>query len=439
MTLLLAFLMIDGDADAEYADAEYADAGYADAGSEYVEGEYTVIKQIGRGSFSKVYLCKYNDIRGSLPYESGFMDEFFIIKQIDLTVLMEKYRCKPTFTIVKRPVDSMNVNLTPYKAEDVLVMKESYEISHYFNRLQALVVSEIEVLRMLNHVNIIKFLDYFASNNVYSLQMEYCEGGDVHSLLKRGHEIPIVPFLKDISAAIEYMHDMNIIHRDIKPHNILLKGEVFKLTDFGFACYDVSMKDHESDWETMLCKKYYKVCGTPFYMAPELLTTMGDLKETPFYSRKVDIWSFGVCIFEVVSKCLPFLKRRVRSVNDLRKAFFDPNLQRDIWADINLNITQPLTKQIVTLMLQISPEQRIDICKVRALAFEQQGPTSMDLNDNAERVGKQSTDPPAQLDNSWIKVNASSSSLGAFIRGVGGVKGVGMFQGGFLDWLRKGV
>lgn len=381
--------------------------------------DYKVIKPIGRGSFSTVYLCRYQsaELRGALTYESAFMEEFFIIKEINLEVLLDKYRHTPTFTIVKRPVDSMNVQLTPYKHDTIV---QGSEMGYYFNRLQGLVMGEIEVLRMMNHKNIVKFLDYFSSNHVFSLQMEYCEGGDLHGLLKSGYEIPISSFLEDISTAIEYIHDLNIIHRDIKPQNILLKGDTFKLTDFGFACYDGSAGLCSDDSESILGKKYYKICGTPFYMAPELLTTMGQKGMGPFYSKKVDIWSFGVCVFEVVSNCLPFLKRRVKSVKDLRAAFLDGGLQQDIWEDIDAKVDDPITRKLLKSMLNTNDTQRVDITGVIALAFPHTNNTTTQKSCTALTEDKS--------ESSWVEVNESSSSL----HGLNGKVGMG-----FLDWLKK--
>ena len=177
--------------------------------------------------------------------------------------------------------------------------------------------------------------------------MEYCNYGDLYTILKKQtkdksilsnfklrnifggfEDIFIKKFLKDTVSGLKYLHDLNIIHRDIKLHNVLIKNEVgnnflFKLSDFGFACFDIDTKLNESlnselDFSaSALKKKYYKLCGTPYYMAPEIIlnieefdqistpqkVTLGernkflDDKMVKFYDKKVDLWSYGICLY----------------------------------------------------------------------------------------------------------------------------------------------
>ena len=116
-----------------------------------------------------------------------------------------------------------------------------------------MIESEIEILLRLDHLNIIKFYGYTKKRGVYYLRMEYCNGGDVYEYLKKKSPTCIQrncfggfsdefmqEFIRQTSNGLKYIHDKNIIHRDIKLHNILIhntqNGIQFKISDFGFAC-----------------------------------------------------------------------------------------------------------------------------------------------------------------------------------------------------------
>ena len=148
--------------------------------------DYEVIKQIGRGSFSNVYLCKQE-----IPLfisESDDHDELFIIKEININKLVKSYILKNGGGNIKRigrvkkvNDDNIGVNITPYETDDVL---DNAEQDYYYKRLQELIESEIEILTNLDHPNVIKFYGYTKQNGIYYLRMEYCNGGDVYEFLK---------------------------------------------------------------------------------------------------------------------------------------------------------------------------------------------------------------------------------------------------------------
>ena len=98
----------------------------------------------------------------------------------------------------------------------------------------------------------------------------------------------------DSVVALKYLHDHNIVHRDLKPENLIYKekaGNVLKLTDFGLAKYI------DSEATTNISEK---PCGTPIYVAPEVLTA------SPVYSPKVDMWSLGVLAYILLCGFPPF-------------------------------------------------------------------------------------------------------------------------------------
>lgn len=417
------------------------------------------IKQIGKGSFSNVYLFENKEYAsGSLNLSSIFTnlkqkDPFFIIKEMDLSKLVYKYlykgnpvankiKYRPSFKndnkkteITKNDIQiessvngikikkdtSLNkttsVNITPYLTQTIKVNYTEEE--YYYNRLKELIESEILILRNLNHDNIIKYFSSIVLNDVYSIKMEYCELGDLHNLLKeKGNKNSsefqkqmydlkkkrnifggfadnfVKDYIKDISNALLYTSNMNIIHRDIKLHNILVKYSqnenryIFKLSDFGFACYDLSNERVDNDLSVSsflditpksLERKYYKLCGTPYYMAPEVILNLDKFEQligvnktesnVKLYNKKIDVWSFGICLYELIFNILPF--SNLSDINDIKLFYSKKSTQDLIYENIDKkNILNDYLKNILKELLTIDPIKRIDIKSLSEINFK---------------------------------------------------------------------
>lgn len=144
-----------------------------------------------------------------------------------------------------------------------------------------------EVLLVLNlkNDNIVEYKDFLEDSENFYLVLEYCNGGDLSNLIKKGKipEIQVKAYMKQLSNAFKYLINKNIVHRDIKPQNLLLSNEqqIIKMTDFNFAR---ELNDND------LSKTF---CGTPLYMAPEIILKCD-------YSTKADLWSLGLVMYEMV-------------------------------------------------------------------------------------------------------------------------------------------
>lgn len=165
---------------------------------------------------------------------------------------------------------------------------------------------EFTLLKTLDHPNIIRLYDVFfdeSSKNIYFM-IDLHEMGDLSSHLKNKKikEKYAKNYMRQIKDGLEYLYNQKILHRDLKPQNILVsKDNRLIITDFGFARY------FESD---MLLQT---ICGSPLYMAPEIL-----LKKK--YSIISDLWSVGIIMFEILFAKLPFdSKNLVELIHKIKK------------------------------------------------------------------------------------------------------------------------
>ncbi|KAG5176021.1 kinase-like domain-containing protein [Tribonema minus] len=164
--------------------------------------------------------------------------------------------------------------------------------------------SEISILRNFRHPNMVELYDIKKTDNNIYLILEYCEGGDLQRFIKargRLREGTAQAFMTHLAAGLKFLWERSLIHRDLKPQNLLLAklpeslahtapatgGLILKIADFGFARH----LEVASMAETL--------CGSPLYMAPEIL-------EGRRYDAKADLWSVGAILFEMVVGHPPF-------------------------------------------------------------------------------------------------------------------------------------
>ena len=200
---------------------------------------------------------------------------------------------------------------------------------------------EIKLLKKLrNHKNIIKYFEHFETEKYFCIVMENISGGNLLNAINKMSKFsePMAKnIFKQLILTIKYLHNMGIVHRDIKPDNILLElDNTIKLCDFG-----VSKQIKKGQLLT-------DSCGTPAFIAPEIL------KDEPYDPYITDIWSSGVVLYIIVSGFFPF-----RGVNEaeLRKNILEGNYPQLF--DISENL-----KDLINKMLEINPKKRINLDEI---------------------------------------------------------------------------
>ncbi|XP_033870236.2 serine/threonine-protein kinase DCLK2 isoform X3 [Acipenser ruthenus] len=233
-----------------------------------------------------------------------------------------------------------------------------------------LIENEVAVLRRVKHPNIIMLIEEVDTAAELYLVMELVKGGDLFDAITSSTkytERDASAMVYNLAGALKYLHCLNIVHRDIKPENLLVcehpdGTKSLKLGDFGLA--------------TVVEGPLHTVCGTPTYVAPEIIAETG-------YGLKVDIWAAGVITYILLCGFPPF-----RSENNLQEDLFDQILEGRLefpspyWD----NITDS-AKELIGRMLQINMEARYTAEQVLAHPWVADD-AAMENNMQVEVTGK---------------------------------------------------
>ncbi|XP_040297076.1 phosphorylase b kinase gamma catalytic chain, liver/testis isoform [Bufo bufo] len=204
---------------------------------------------------------------------------------------------------------------------------------------------EMEILHQVSqHPFIITLIDSYESSTFIFLVFDLMKRGELFDYLTEKvtlSEKETRCIMRSLLEAVSYLHAHNIVHRDLKPENILMDDCLnIKLSDFGFSCV---LKPQE---------KLRELCGTPGYLAPEILKCSMD-ETHPGYGKEVDLWACGVIMFTLLAGSPPFWHRRqmlmLRMIMDGRYQFSSPE-----WDDRSAT-----SKDLISGLLEVSLEKRL--------------------------------------------------------------------------------
>ncbi|XP_005105193.2 serine/threonine-protein kinase DCLK1 isoform X1 [Aplysia californica] len=212
---------------------------------------------------------------------------------------------------------------------------------------EKMIDNEVRILRCVKHPNIIRLVEDYTNQHRIFYIMELVRGGDLFDAIASSTkytEQDASGMLYNLASALDYLHGMHIVHRDVKPENLLIRQhddgtKSLKLGDFGLA--------------TEVKGPLYTVCGTPTYVAPEVIAETG-------YGVKIDVWSAGVIAYILLCGFPPF-----SSSSDNQDELFDLILTAsyDFPNPYWEGISAP-AKNLVKRMLEIDPDKRLSAGQV---------------------------------------------------------------------------
>ena len=227
-------------------------------------------------------------------------------------------------------------DLTRYFAMKVIKKSSSKN-----NEEEEDLMNEIEILRKLDHPNILKITDFYSLKTEYNIITEYCQEGELFDEIKSNapfSEVMAAWYMNQILSAVCYCHSMNILHRDLKPENILIVKRQkngyhpIKIIDFGTA--KVFKKE----------KNEHLLIGSAYYIAPEVLSRN--------YTELCDLWSCGVIMYILLTGRPPFNGINEEEImKKIKEGIYD--MSRYPWGIISED-----AKDLIKGLLQVNPKKR---------------------------------------------------------------------------------
>mmetsp|Transcript_11236 Transcript_11236/g.38336 ORF Transcript_11236/g.38336 Transcript_11236/m.38336 type:complete len:261 (+) Transcript_11236:263-1045(+) len=202
-------------------------------------------------------------------------------------------------------------------------------------------------MKKVNHPNCIKLIEVFDEKTRLYIVLELVTGGELFDrIITKGSysEREAAILIESVVRAIAYLHQVGVVHRDLKPENLLYASgdpespdyEVIKVADFGLAKVVMPTEDHTMS----------TTCGTPGYVAPEVLEQRG-------YGPEVDLWSIGVILYILLCGFPPFYDENNSVLfSQIKKG--DYSFPSPYWDDISSE-----AKDLVKKLLQVNPAKRL--------------------------------------------------------------------------------
>ncbi|KAK9088780.1 hypothetical protein Scep_027862 [Stephania cephalantha] len=208
--------------------------------------------------------------------------------------------------------------------------------------LMAHIKREISILRRVRHPNIVQLFEVMATKAKIYFVMEYVKGGELFNKVAKGRlkEEVARKYFQQLISAVGFCHARGVFHRDLKPENLLLdeNGDL-KVSDFGLSAVSDQIKQDGL---------FHTFCGTPAYVAPEVLARKG------YDAAKVDIWACGVILFVLMAGYLPFHDQNIMA---MYKKIYKGEFRCPRWFSPDLT-------RLLSRLLDTNPETRITIPEI---------------------------------------------------------------------------
>ncbi|XP_043701978.1 CBL-interacting serine/threonine-protein kinase 5-like [Telopea speciosissima] len=210
---------------------------------------------------------------------------------------------------------------------------------------------EISVMGLVRHPNVVELREVMATKGKIFCIMEYVRGGELFAKVAKGKvkEDIARKYFQQLISAIDYCHSRGVSHRDLKPENLLLdENENLKVSDFGLSSLPEQLR-HDGMLHTQ--------CGTPAYVAPEVLRKRG------YDGPKADIWSCGVILYVLLAGFLPFQDENIMK---MYRKVFRAEYEFPPWFSTE-------TKRLISKLLVADPDKRITIPEIMQTPWFKKG------------------------------------------------------------------
>lgn len=295
------------------------------------ERGFKLIRELGEGAFSRVFLAAYRSSNPIEPKSATKTSVFLACKIINT---------KTTASVYKRK---------------------------FLQR-------ELAILCTCSHPHIVFVHSIFTRNNKYFIFMRYAEKGDLFDYLVANGaltEEQSAVWVRQLASAIQYLHTLEIAHRDLKCENVLITQNFnVKLSDFGFvrSCID------DQSMEVTLSQTF---CGSLTYVSPEII------KGSPYEPKISDMWSFGVLVFMMLNKAHPFDSTHLQSLyqNQIKRNWKFTNKKIDSVShgcrEMINNLMEPSTSKRWTIE-NVLQSDWLRLCLKEAVALTQDEQSALD-------------------------------------------------------------
>ncbi|EOA27061.1 hypothetical protein CARUB_v10023156mg [Capsella rubella] len=228
---------------------------------------------------------------------------------------------------------------------------------HAFKRrgMMEQIEREISVMRLLRHPNVVELREVMATKKKIFFVMEYVNGGELFEMIDRDGKLPedlARKYFQQLISAVDFCHSRGVFHRDIKPENLLLDGEGdLKVSDFGLSALMMpeGLGGRRGSSDDLLHTR----CGTPAYVAPEVLRNKG------YDGATADIWSCGIVLYALLAGFLPFIDENVMT---LYTKIFKAECEFPPWFSSQ-------SKELISRLLVPDPEQRITMSEIKMIPW----------------------------------------------------------------------
>lgn len=227
---------------------------------------------------------------------------------------------------------------------------------------------EISVMRLVKHPNVVQLNEVMASKSKIYFVIEFVSGGELFSKVAKGKlkEDAARRYFQQLVAAVDFCHSRGVYHRDLKPENLLVDEESrnLKVSDFGLSALAESRRQ-----DGLL----HTICGTPAYVAPEVINRRG------YDGEKADIWSCGVILFVLLAGYLPFYDANLMS---MYRKICKSEFKCPYWFPSEV-------KRLLPKILDPNPSRRITVAKLMENSWFRKGfkPTKIITTDPAASAG----------------------------------------------------